>query len=81
MESLLFFVIGALITYLILQKPLQITIHHKNETIISGKDYESLKELEEQMLKEDPKEDQLYEDFNKTLETINDIMGGSDKYE
>lgn len=81
MENLLFFVIGALITYLILQKPLQITIHHKNENIISGKDYESLKELEEQMLKEDPKEDQLYEDFNKTLETINDIMGGSDKYE
>ena len=36
-------------------------------------------EFEKAMLTKDPKKDQLYEDFEKTITEIGDIMGGSDR--
>lgn len=79
MENFFYLIIGSLITYLILQKPLQITVHHKHENIIPQINDPDLQDLENKMLTPDVKNDQLYEDFEKTLEEINNIMGGSDR--
>lgn len=68
-----------LLSYLILQRPLQITIHHKNENVVNPVTAEQMEAFEETMLKADPKKDKLYEDFEKTITEIGDIMGGSDR--
>jgi hypothetical protein len=82
MDNLLFFVTGGLLMYLILQRPLQITVHHKNENIVNVPKDINMDDLEEKMLKEDPKKDKMYEDLenlDKVIEDVNDIMGGSDR--
>lgn len=79
MEYLLFFVIGFVLSWLITQKPLRIDIHHTTENIIPEKSEEELQKLQEKMLKEDPKNDTLYEEIDKITTEINDIMGGSDR--
>jgi hypothetical protein len=79
MENLMFFIVGMLLSYLILQRPLQITIHHKNENVVNPVTAEQMDEFEKAMLTKDPKKDQLYEDFEKTITEIGDIMGGSDR--
>lgn len=79
MEYLLFFVIGFVLCWLITQKPLKINVHHIQENLISEKSEKELQELQEKMLKEDPKNDKLYEEIDKITMEINDIMGGSDR--
>lgn len=79
MESLLFLLIGGLLTLIFTKKPLLIQVHHVHEDIkpmIPGVDME---QLEEDMLKEDPKKDDLYAKLDETLAEVNDIMGGSDR--
>lgn len=68
-----------LLMYLILQKPLQITIHHKNEDIFQPIEAKDVKELEQEMLKKDPVSDQLYDELDNILKATNDLMGGSDR--
>ena len=68
-----------LIMWLILQKPLQITIHHKHENVVSPENQVDMDALEQKMLKEDPKKDQLYKELDDALANIGDIMGGSDR--
>lgn len=79
MENLIFHILGMLIMWLILQKPLQITIHHKHENVISPMNQIDMDALEQQMLKEDPKKDKLYQELDDALANIGDIMGGSDR--
>ena len=79
MDNLIFYILGMLIMWLILQKPLQITIHHKHENVISPENKVDIDALEQQMLKEDPKKDQLYKELDDALANIGDIMGGSDR--
>lgn len=79
MTELLSFIIGALVMYLILQRPLQIKVHHVQETINSQATQEDIDKLEEEMLKDDPKKDPLYENFDETIQKVNEIMGGSDR--
>lgn len=79
MENILFFITGMLLSYLILQRPLQITIHHKNENVvppIAGLDMDT---LEEKMLKADPKKDEMYKNFEEAMLEVNEVMGGSDR--
>ena len=79
MREFVMFIIGMLLMYLILQKPLKISIHHTHEEIKHDIDEAKLHELEQKMLKEDPKEDNLYEQLDETIREVNDIMGGSDR--
>lgn len=79
MTHLLFFVIGFVLCWLITQKPLKISVHHIQENLVSEKSEKELEELQEKMLKEDPKNDKLYEEIDKITMEINDIMGGSDR--
>lgn len=79
MESLIFLVIGALLAYLILQKPLKIEVHHKHEDIIPASTLADMAELEQDMLKEDPTTDKMYEELDKVLYEVNSVMGGSDR--
>lgn len=79
MINILFFIIGALITLILTKQPLQIKVHHVHENVnppISDVDLEA---LEEGMLKEDPKEDDLYSKLDTVLTDVNNIMGGSDR--
>lgn len=61
------------------QKPIKFEVKHTYETLHPELKDIDMNELEEKMLKEDPKNDQLYEDFEKTLQEVNEIMGGSDR--
>ena len=79
MTNFLFLVIGMLLMYLILQKPLKISVHHTHEDIKHPVDTVNVKELEQEMLKKDPVSDQLYADLDNILKETNDIMGGSDR--
>lgn len=68
-----------MICWLTTQKPLKIQVHHVHENLIDAKSERELQELQEKMLKEDPKNDKLYEEIDKITTEINDIMGGSDR--
>lgn len=79
MENFFYFIIGALIAYLILQRPLKISIHHTYETLTPALDIDK---LEDDMLKPDVKRDKMYEDeqnIDDILKEVNDVMGGSDR--
>ena len=79
MENLLFFLIGGLLSYIFTKLPIQITVHHKYENIKPPVSDLDMEKMEEQMLKDDPKKDDLYEKFEETLADVNNIMGGSDR--
>lgn len=79
MELLTVFIIGMLVMYLIIRKPVEIRIHHINENKISTQDREDIRELEEKMFKEDPTMDDLYKKLDETISEVNNIMGGSDR--
>lgn len=79
MLYLIIFVVGMLLMWLLLQKPLKIDVHHTYETIHPELDDEKLQALEQKMLKEDPTSDNLYEQLDQTIREVNDIMGGSDR--
>lgn len=79
MLYLLFFVLGFLICLVFTKKPLQIHIKHTNENLTNAKTADELKELQEEMLKQDPKEDDALEKINDIMTEVNDVMGGSDR--
>ena len=79
MEYLVFFVMGFLICLVLLHKPPKFDIRHTYENVISAKTEEELEQLQEKMLKDDPKNDKLYEEIDNLTTEINDIMGGSDR--
>ena len=79
MTNLLFFVIGFVLAIVLMEKPIKIDLHHTYKTEYSELPDVDMSALEEKMLKEDPKVDRLYEDFDKTLQEVNEIMGGSDR--
>lgn len=79
MLYLLFFVLGFLICLVFTKKPLQIHIKHTNENLTNDKTAEELKALQEEMLKQDPKEDDALEKLTDIMTEVNDVMGGSDR--
>lgn len=79
MENLLFLLIGGLLTLTFTKKPLLIQVHHVHEDVKHDVNVVDMDKLEEAMLKEDPKKDDLYSKLDETLAEINDIMGGSDR--
>lgn len=79
MELFTVFIIGMLVMYLIIRKPIEIRIHHINENKVSTQDAEDIRELEEKMFKEDPTMDDLYKKLDETISEVNNIMGGSDR--
>lgn len=79
MEYLVMFLIGILFTLVFTRKPIRIEIIHTENTKTTAKTAEELKELEQEMLKEDPKEDNEYEKLGVVLNEVADIMGGSDR--
>lgn len=79
MEYLVFFGMGFLICMVLLRRPLKFDVHHTYENVISAKTEKELEELQEKMLKDDPKNDKLYEEIDNFTTEINDIMGGSDR--
>ena len=79
MDNLLFLLIGMLLTLTFTKKPLLIQVHHVHENVKHGIDPVDIEKLEEDMLKEDQKKDDLYAKLDETLIEINNIMGGSDR--
>ena len=79
MESLLFLLIGGLLTLILTKQPLLIQVHHVHEDIKHDVSAVDMDKLEEDMLKDDPKKDDLYAKLDATLAEVNDIMGGSDR--
>lgn len=79
MDNLLFLLIGMLLTLTFTKKPLLIQVHHVHEDVKHGINPVDIDKLEEDMLKEDQKKDDLYAKLDETLIEINNIMGGSDR--
>lgn len=65
--------------YLILQKPLQITIHHKNENIVKPLPENTIPKMSEVLKENDKSEDDAYEEMGNVLGEVNKIFGGSDR--
>lgn len=79
MESFIFLIVGMLLMYLILQRPLRIEVHHKQENVVQPISEVDMTKMQEEMLKDDPKEDIAYEQLDKVMLNISNVMGGSDK--
>lgn len=79
MVYLVMFLMGALFTLVFTKKPIRIEIIHTENTKTTAKTAEELKQLEQEMLKEDPKEDGVYEKLGVVINEVADIMGGSDR--
>ena len=79
MDNLLFLLIGGLLTLTFTKKPLLIQVHHIHESVKHGVTDIDIDKLEEDMFKEDPKKDDLYDKLDETIAEINNIMGGSDR--
>lgn len=79
MDNLLFLLIGGLLTLTFTKKPLLIQVHHVHEYVKHGVTDIDIDKLEEDMFKEDPKKDDLYDKLDETIAEINNIMGGSDR--
>ena len=77
MGYLIFYALGIITMYMLTQKPIEIVIHRKEENVIDPKLATDMEELEDKMLKEDPKKDDLYAKLDRTRQDVNDIMGGS----
>lgn len=83
MLNILFFVIGFLICWVLTKKPIQIKVHHVQETIQNKISDAEMRALEEEMLKNKPEEDKKFEDFDSRfgdiMREVNETMGGSDR--
>lgn len=83
MLNILFFVIGFLICWVITKKPIQIKVHHVQETVQNKISDAEMRALEEEMLKNKPEEDKKFEDFDSRfgdiMREVNETMGGSDR--
>lgn len=79
MDNFIFFITGALLMYLILQKPLRIDINHTTNHKNTQLSEEEITELEQKMLTPDKKQDDLYENLDEVMTEVNNIMGGSDR--
>lgn len=65
--------------YLILQKPLQITIHHKHENVVKPVPENIIPKMSEVLKENDKQEDDAYEEMGSILGEVNKIFGGSDR--
>lgn len=83
MLNILFFVIGFLICWVLTKKPIQIKVHHVQETVQNTISDAEMRALEEDMLKNKPEEDKKFEDFDSRfgdiMREVNETMGGSDR--
>ena len=79
MGNFVFLITGMLLMYLILQKPLQITIHHKNENVIKPVPENAIPKMSEVLKENDKQEDDAYEEMGSILGEVNKIFGGSDR--
>lgn len=83
MLNILFFVIGFLICWVITKKPIQIKVHHVQETVQNKISDAEMRALEDAMLKEKPEEDKKFDDFDSRfgdiMREVNETMGGSDR--
>ena len=79
MDNFVHLIIGMLLMYLILQKPLQITIHHKNENVINPIPENAIPKMSEVLKENDKQEDDAYEEMGNVLGEVNKIFGGSDR--
>ena len=79
MDNFICLITGMLLMYLILQKPLQITIHHKNENVIKPVPENAIPKMSEVLKENDKQEDDAYEEMGSILGEVNKIFGGSDR--
>lgn len=83
MLNILFFVIGFLICWVLTKKPIQIKVHHVQETVQNKISDAEMRALEDEMLKNKPEEDKKFEDFDSRfgdiMREVNETMGGSDR--
>lgn len=83
MLNILFFVIGFLICWVLTKKPIQIKVHHVQETVQNTISDAEMRALEDAMLKEKPEEDKKFDDFDSRfgdiMREVNETMGGSDR--
>lgn len=76
---ILSFVLGLIIALLLVKKPIQFVIHHKNENIYPPIPEETIPKMSDVVANKDPEEDQTYEEMGKLMDNVTEIFGGSDR--
>ncbi len=71
-----------ILAFFVVGKPININIHHKNETITPMIPEQDMPKMSDVMTKADAKEDDAYKNMDKTIKDINEtvasIFGGRD---
>lgn len=80
-DNLICFLAGFLICYILTKKPLEIKIHHKNETIIQPVPESAMPKMSEIDKNPDVEEDKAYKEMGEILTNVQEIFGGSDRDE
>lgn len=79
MDNLLFFVLGFILALVLIKKPLEFVVHHKNENIIPNIPDEKMPKMSDIDKDNDPEEDKVYEDMGKIMDNVTEIFSGSDR--
>ena len=79
MDNLIFFVLGFVLALVLVKRPLQFVVHHKNENIIQPIPEEVIPKMSDIVKDKDPEEDRTYEEMGKIMDNVTEIFGGSDR--
>ena len=81
MDNLICFLSGFLICYLLIKKPLEITIHHTNKNIVEQIPEDVMPKMSEALKENDAEEDKTYKEMGTLISNVQEIFGGSDRDE
>jgi len=79
MENLLFLLLGLVIYAMFSRKPIRIEVKHIYKNEQNPVNELDIRALEQDLIKNQIKEDNVVEQLDNVLSEINDIMGGSDR--
>ncbi len=79
MDNLIFFVLGFVLALILVKKPLQFVVHHKNENIIPVVPDVVMPKMADVINEPASTEDKVYEEMGKVMDNVQEIFGGSDR--
>ena len=79
MENLLFLLLGLVIYAMFSRKPIRFEVKHIYKTEEKPADKVDIRAIEQELINNQVKEDNVVDQLDNVLSEINDIMGGSDR--
>ena len=83
MDNVIFFLIGMILAFFVVGKPINIVIHHKNENLMPHIPEKEMPKMSDVLDKVDAEEDKAYKNMDNTIKEINEVVssvfGGRDR--